>query len=116
MLDPAGPPKKDILKHAASNQNTNPNSYVIDYAPYIQQTEDQGATLLDHSTNKAIALESMEVVPASGLAVMTRYDTLRPTLALLMDINEWKRRRLVLAPAMVQTFCTTALRSLTILF
>jgi hypothetical protein len=66
MLDPAEPPKKDIVKHAASNLNTNPNSYVIDYAPYIQQTEDQAATLFDHSTNEAIALESMEVVPASG--------------------------------------------------
>lgn len=85
MLDPPGPPKRDVLKTCSSQQ------YSLDYMSHVD-TDDEHTdalrtetriggdgsgdnfTMFDHRTNEHIDLEDMPM-PTSGLAIMTRaYD------------------------------------------
>lgn len=78
MLDPPGPPKRDVLKACPSQ------SYQMDYLT-VQQTSDfeqadrldnepnDSFTMFDHSTNEHIDLDAIPL-PTNGLAIMTRYE------------------------------------------
>lgn len=78
MLDPPGPPKRDVLKACPSQ------SYQMDYLTVPQTTDaeqtdrldhepNDSFTMFDHSTNEHIDLDAMPL-PTSGLAIMTRYE------------------------------------------
>lgn len=82
MLDPPGPPKRDVLKTCSAQQ------YSLDYLSHVDTDEehsgalrtetgigdDGGAenfTMFDHRTNEHIDLDDMPM-PTSGLAMTTR--------------------------------------------
>lgn len=87
MLDPPGPPKRDVLKTCS------PQQYTLDYLTHADTDDDEHGdtfrtetgvagddsgdnfTMFDHRTNENIDLEDMPM-PTSGLAIMTRaYET-----------------------------------------
>lgn len=79
MLDPPGPPKRDVILRASS---TSPQQ--MEYLPNLLHPVDGQAvspkpettenfTMFDHKTNKLIDLDPIPA-PTSGVAVMTRYE------------------------------------------
>lgn len=86
MLDPPGPPKRDVLKTCS------PQQYTLDYLAHADLDDEHtdalrtetglsgdgsgdNFTMFDHRTNENIDLEDIPM-PTSGLAIMTRaYET-----------------------------------------
>lgn len=79
MLDPPGPPKRDVILRASS---TSPQQ--MEYLPNLLHPVDGQAispkpentenfTMFDHKTNKLIDLDPIPA-PTSGVAIMTRYE------------------------------------------
>lgn len=79
MLDPPGPPKRDVLLRASS---TSPQQ--MEYLPNLMHPVDgqttttksdatENFTMFDHKTNKLIDLDPIPA-PTSGIAIMTRYE------------------------------------------
>lgn len=78
MLDPPGPPKRDVLKSSAPNYSMdyleeediiNQQSQALEIEPI------QNFTMFDHSTNEHIDMDGMPL-PTSGLTVLTRYENI----------------------------------------
>lgn len=79
MLDPPGPPKRDVLKACPSQ------SYQMDYLTvpqtgvadeqtnHLESEPNDNFTMFDHSTNEHIDLDAIPL-PTNGLAIMTRYE------------------------------------------
>lgn len=77
MLDPPGPPKREVLKSNLSQP------YSMDYLSNWEQTDNEqeeleakpneNFTMYDHSTNEHIDLDGIPL-PTNGLAIMTRYE------------------------------------------
>lgn len=77
MLDPPGPPKRDVIKSSAP-------SYSMDYledevvnqpSQALEIEPIQNFTMFDHSTNEHIDMDGMPL-PTSGLTVLTRYENI----------------------------------------
>lgn len=77
MLDPPGPPKRDVLKSSAPSYSmdyldediVNQQSQALEIEPI------QNFTMFDHSTNEHIDMDGMPL-PTSGLTVLTRYENI----------------------------------------
>lgn len=77
MLDPPGPPKRDVLKSSAPTYSMdyleediiNQQSQALEIEPI------QNFTMFDHSTNEHIDMDGMPL-PTSGLTVLTRYENI----------------------------------------
>lgn len=77
MLDPPGPPKRDVLKSSATTYSMdyleediiNQQSQALEIEPI------QNFTMFDHSTNEHIDMDGIPL-PTSGLTVLTRYENI----------------------------------------
>lgn len=77
MLDPPGPPKRDVLKSSATTYSMdyldediiNQQSQALEIEPI------QNFTMFDHSTNEHIDMDGMPL-PTSGLTMLTRYENI----------------------------------------